>query len=1093
MKILRLCLQISLILVLLAGFVSFFAPAGEAVASPPPQSGPPTVWPGQTYRFEHLGLADGLSQSTVTAILQDSQGFLWFGTEDGLNRFDGYSFTVFRPNLDDPSSISDRWINTLYEDRSGALWIGTRLGGLDRYDSNSGRFIKYKHDSSDSRSLASNTVNAIYQDASGKVWVGSDDGVDWINPDTDAISHVDITLENGISLNRDIVQTIYGDSTGKIWLGFADSGAIQYEPASGTFSQFGASDPNKMRLCSTSFTSITETADGMIWLGTPNGLTRYNPNIGLVVCYRNNPADSKTIGSNVIHSLYVDSSGDLWIGTDHGLDQYQRGANTFIHLVPKPAIDDSLSADRIYSIYEDRGEVLWVGTYGGGINKHEQTQNRFAYFRHDADNPNSLSENFVFPIHADKDGRIWVGTNGGGLNRFDPATGNFTHFVSDPNNPRSLPNNNVWSIYTDSNGALWVGTNRGLSRLIMPSGTFLNYLYDPTNKLESGPNTVYAIAESPDGVLWLGTRDGLGRFDRQQGIFFPEDFASVSNSDSIGRVDSLFFDGNGILWFGSSENGLFRYDTRRRQLQQYRANPAQAGSLSNDSIFDIYQDTHGRLWVATGGGGLNLYDSATDTFQVFTVEQGLPNDVIYGILEDDLGRLWLSTNYGVSRFDPPNESFRNFSISDGLGSMQFNMNAFAKAPNGAMYMGSINGLNAFYPDQILDVDYLPPIVLTSLTYDGEPLSTATTPETTTSIALRYPQNSFEFEFAALGYTASLRNQYAYKLQGFDNNWYELGNKRFGRYTNLPGGNYTLLLKAANSDGVWNEQAIAIPVTVIPPFWVTLWFRLLLVAGVIVSAAIGYRVRVRQVEVRNLELQELVRARTMEIEGLFEQTKELAVIEERNRLALELHDSAKQKAFAALAQLGAVRGLSKSNPSVQKRLDEAENLVAEVIQELTFLIQEMYPVALTEKGLPATVREYVFEWENRTGILVNVTVIEPRQLNLKIEQAVYRITQESLANIARHSEARRVEIELTYESDKLRFTISDNGRGFDVHRKRPGMGLRSMRERIQSIGGQIAVESKPGAGTRITAQVPLTTINNTQKEEMHEENHIHSYR
>jgi ligand-binding sensor domain-containing protein/signal transduction histidine kinase len=1088
---------LGLILALLASLAPQFASAGRAaglfVPPPPDQGAPIMTWPGQTFRFEHLGLEEGLSQSTVMAILQDKQGFLWFGTEDGLNRYDGYTFKVFRPDPDDLYSISDRWINSLYEDRDGHLWIGTQLGGLNRYDAQTGHFMHFRHDPSDPASLASNAVHALFQAPDGNLWVGTDDGLDWLDPVSGAITHVRIVTEEGVSLSGEAIQVIFGDSRGNIWIGTFDEGAILYEPSSHTFSRFGNTELSKNRLCGASVTAIAETFDGMMWVATLNGLTRVYPNTGLVVCHRNNPADSKTISSNAVEALYVDLAGDLWVGTDRGLDQYQTVSNTFLHLVHSPAISDSLSTETIYSIYEDRGGVLWVGTYGGGINKHEQTQDRFAYFRHDPDNSNSLSDNFVFPIHADKEGRVWVGTYGGGLNRFDPATGLFTRFSNNPSNPRTLPSNYIWSIFTDSKGTLWVGTSRGLSRLDASIGAFTNFLYDPANAEESGPNVVYAMAEGADGVLWLGTRDGVGRFDRVQGIFLPEAFPNLSNEDSIGRVMSLHISPAGELWFGTAENGLFRYDIKRRAIKQYRADPETAGSLGHDSVFAIYQDTQGTLWVATGGGGLNRYDSAADTFRAFTDEDGLPNNVVYGILEDDLGRLWLSTNYGVSRFDPLTQTFRNYSVSDGLGSMEFNLNAYAKAPNGAMYFGSIHGLNAFYPNQILDIAYTPPVALTSLTYEGKPLPSETTPETAASIVLRYPQNSFEFEFAALGYTATARNQYAYKLEGFDNDWYFLGNKRIGRYTNLPGGSYTLLLKAANSDGVWNEHYLSIPVTVVPPFWLTWWFRVLLGLGGVAAAVAGYRWRVRQIENRNAELEALVRARTAEIQGLFEQTKELAVIEERNRLALELHDSAKQKAFAALAQLGAAQGLSKSSPAARKHLSEAETLVAEVIQELTFLIQEMYPAALMEKGLPATVREYVFEWENRTGIQANVIIEEPRPLNLKVEQAVYRIIQESLANVARHSRARLVEIELFYRPGCLYVAIVDDGCGFDVSRKLVGLGLRSMRERVQSVGGQIIVESEPGNGTRVTAQVPLSAGPFVLQKGFHEESRLHSYR
>jgi ligand-binding sensor domain-containing protein/signal transduction histidine kinase len=1063
-------------------------------APPPPDQGlDSTSWPGQTFRFEHLGLEDGLSQSTVNVILQDKQGFLWFGTEDGLNRYDGYTFKVFKPNPDDPFSISDRWVNALYEDRTGNLWIGTRLGGLNLYDPQTGSFSHYLHDSSDSTSLSSNNVNALYQDTKGDLWVGTGDGLDLLDPATRTITHVQIETEDGVSLSRVSIRSIFGGSGGDIWFGTTDSGLIRYETTKRIFKRYGNDGVNRNRLCSSSINAITETSDGDLWLATPNGLARFNPIIEIATCFHSNPADTNTLLSNSVETLYVDRAGYLWVGTDRGLDQYRSDSNTFIHLAHNPAILDSLSVETIYSIYEDRGGVLWVGTYGGGVNKHEQTQDRFAFFRYDPSNPNSLSDNFVFPIYADQEGDIWVGTYGGGLNRFDPSTGVFTRFTSDSLNSKSLSSNYVWSIFTDSTGVLWVGTSKGLSRLDQQTGNFTNFTYNPANAEESGPDAVYAITEGADGVLWLGTRNGVGRFDRQQGIFFPEEFQSYNAPDSLGQVVALRMDSAGALWIGTAENGLFQYDIKRRALKQFRSKPGEAGSLGNDSVFNIYQDTKGTIWVATGGGGLNRYDPITDTFKAYTEEDGLPNNVVYGILGDDLGRLWLSTNYGISRFDPATETFRNYSISDGLGSMEFNMGAFAKAPNGAMYFGSINGLNAFYPDQILDITYLPPVALTSLTYEGKPLQSATTPEAARAIVLQYPQNSFEFEFAALSFTATPHNQYAYMLEGFDENWYFLGNKRNGRYTNLPGGNYTLRLKVANSDGVWNENFLSIPVTVIPPFWVTWWFRALLGLGAVFVILVGSRLRVRQVENRNIELEELVRARTVEIEKLFEQTKELAVVEERNRLALELHDSAKQKAFAALAQLGTVNGMSRSNPAVQKHLVEAETLVAEVIQELTFLIQEMYPAALMEKGLPATVREYVFEWENRTDVQANVIVEEPRQLNLKVEQAIYRVIQESLANVARHSKAKHVEIELFYQPDRLRVAIMDDGCGFDVNRKLVGLGLRSIRERVQSVGGQVTFESEKGNGTRVSLEVPLASSLLVLQEGVDEKSHIDSYR
>ena len=390
-----------------------------------------------------------------------------------------------------------------------------------------------------------------------------------------------------------------------------------------------------------------------------------------------------------------------------------------------------------------------------------------------------------------------------------------------------------------------------------------------------------------------------------------------------------------------------------------------------------------------------------------------------------------------------------------------------------MYFGASNGLNVLRPENISDSKYVPPVALTSLTIDGKPIHADTPPEAIQSITLQAPQNSFEFEFVALGYTASERNQYAYKLENFDEDWRYLGAKYDGRYTNLPGGAYTLLLKASNSDGVWNDEPLAIAVTVIPPFWETTQFRLSLglLVGLLVLGV--YRLRIRQAENRTRELEGLVQARTSEMEKLFERTKELAVVEERNRLARDLHDSAKQKAFAALAQLGTVNGLPQNSPAARRHLLEAENLIAEVIQELTFLIQEMYPAALMEKGLPTTVREYAFEWKNRNDIATDVRIESERPLDLKVEQAIYRVIQEGLANVARHSQATRVDVELVYRPDCIEVVIADNGRGFDSQSSLGGLGLRSMRERVESVAGKIKFESQSGQGSKITLSVPIS--------------------
>ncbi|MGE5123293.1 MAG: triple tyrosine motif-containing protein, partial [Acidobacteriaceae bacterium] len=445
----------------------------------------------------------------------------------------------------------------------------------------------------------------------------------------------------------------------------------------------------------------------------------------------------------------------------------------------------------------------------------------------------------------------------------------------------------------------------------------------------------------------------------------------------------------------------------------------------------------------------------------------------YGIVEDEQGYLWLSTNDGLARFDPHTGSSQNYDYNDGLQSNEFNTFAFGKTRAGEIIFAGISGTNLFKPEAVEKNNYVPPVVLTRLTQAGEPLEAEQNVDTLREVTLSWPHNYFEFEFAALSYSNPEKNRFAYYLENFDQDWVTSSAYNFGRYTNLPGGTYTLHIKGSNNDGLWNESGAALTLTVVPAIWQTWWFRGIGIALVIITAVVAYRLRVRSIENYNRELKLQVEKRSREIESLFEQTKELAIIEERNRLARDLHDSAKQKAFAALAQLGAVRSMVDREPdSAQSHLDEVENLVYEVIQELTFLIQEMYPMELKDKGLITVLREYLYEWETRNEMHVNLAVKNERRLPLEIEQALYRISQESLANIARHSHASQVGIELNYDGDCVELMLKDDGCGFNLNQKPAGVGLRTMHERAIMIGGEIKIDSNPGKGTQVIVRVPI---------------------
>jgi ligand-binding sensor domain-containing protein/signal transduction histidine kinase len=1056
------------------------ATAVPAVTSSP--VGTNTVFrePATNIRFVHVNAEDGLSQSVVHCMLQDRQGFMWFGSEDGLNRYDGYKFLIFRPELDNRASISDRWITALFEDNKGFLWVGTRQGGLNRYDPATDQFTHYTNDPGRSNSLVSDYVTVIFEDSRGRLWVGTSEGLDRYASTTDSFEHFNLKINPQQEQVNSSITDIFEDSSGNLWIGTAEMGLYLFNRDQGKFFNYINEPGRSTSLSSDTISAIQQNNNGELWVATDKGLNLFDPQTDIAIRYQHASNNPNSLVNDVIHTLYTDQAGNLWIGTNSGLDRFQSSTRNFVHYRHNPNLESSLSNDVITSIYESADNVLWVGTFGGGLNKYYRGQDRFSYFANQPGDATSLSGNLLFKIHADSDREVWISNFGNGVDCLNTLTGKASHYLYDPSNPSGIASNEVWAVYTDRQNMLWVGTSVGLDRLDAGNTSFVHYTNDPTNPQSILAGAVYDIVEDASGNLWIGTDYGVSYFNRAANTFkqYQHDPLQLDSLSGYG-IATLYIDQSGNLWVGTSNNGLNRFDPATGGFVHYRYSPQIPTSISNNDIMFIFQDSRGILWVGTFGGGLNRYDPASDSFTHYAEADGLPSNVVYGMVEDNYGYLWLSTNNGISRFFPITSTFRNYSARDGLQGNEFDMNAFARDPQGNLYFGGVNGLTAFNPIAVVDSTYIPPVFITSITQNGIPVNPNVSPEAVKEVTLRWPNNNFEFEFAALSYAMPERNQYAYTLENFDASWNIIGSLRDGRYTNLPGGTYTLHVKGSNQDGTWNHDGASIKVTVIPPFWQTTWFIVTASVGALGLLFSGYWIRVKRVQAYNRELERQVRDRTREIERLFEKTKDLAIIEERNRLARELHDSAKQKAFAALAQLGTASEIIASNSRAAKNhLNEAENLVYEVIEDLTFLIQEMYPLALKEKGLETTLREYVFEWESRTDIQVAVRVQGYQRLKLEVEQAMYRIIQEALSNVARHSGATHVDVSLTCDDDMIEAVVSDNGCGFNQQARPAGIGLRSIQERAESLGGSVEIKSESNCGTRLTARVPLAPKNKT---------------
>ncbi|MBI5029783.1 MAG: GAF domain-containing protein [Chloroflexi bacterium] len=824
-------------------------------------------------RFSRLSIEQGLSQSVVQAILQDHYGFMWFGTQDGLNKYDGYIFTVYKHDPDNDFSLSNNWVTAIYEDSSGVLWIGTLGGGLDKFDRDTGRFLHYRNISTSPLSLSNNFISTIYQDRTGIMWIGTQSGLNKFDRTSQQFSNfqTDPNAPNGLKVNA--ITSIHEDVQGILWFG-TTNGLVRYDRSTQEFVLYRnvAGDPTS--LGGNNISSIYEDQSGALWIGTQDGgISRKDSGAKQFVRLQANTKDSASLSGNDVHAIYGDSHGGIWVGTDgYGLNKFDPFNSKFVRYASNPGDPFSLSSDHIFSIYEDKSGVLWIGTWGGGLSKAERPSEQFISYYSRPGQMNSLVSGLVFSVYEEKpSGALWIGT-AEGLDRLDRQTGKFTHYRNDPLNPKSLSTDYVATILQDRSGGMWFGTFGGLDRFDNRTAEFTHYRSDSQDPTSLSSNVILTIYQDRSGTMWIGTQSGgLNKFDQTTGRFVrylsqEGDATSLSNNS----INSMCQDPSGIMWIGTAF-GLNKFDPATGKSIRYLANRENQNSPSVDSVLAVYQDTTGMVWLGTLTGGLNRFDPQTETFKHYREKNGLANDTVYGILEDDDGFLWLSTNKGLSKFDPHSETFRNYDASYGLQSNEFNMGAYFKSPSGEMFFGGINGLTAFYPDIVSDNAYIPPVVLTALTQGGVAYKTNMALENVCELTFSWPNNYFDFEFAALSFAQPEKNQYAYQLENFDARWNPIGAKRFGRYTNLPGGTYTLRIKGSNNDGVWNEQGIALKVTIVPPFWEMLWFRGLVIGLATVLVAGGFRWRVRDIRARNRELERQVQERTW---ALAQQKREL---------------------------------------------------------------------------------------------------------------------------------------------------------------------------------------------------------------------------
>jgi len=847
-------------------------------------------------RLGSLSVEQGLSQSSVFCTLQDRRGFLWFGTEDGLNRYDGYSFRIFRPDVNDPGAISSNFILSLAEDPRGRIWVGTSGEGLNMYDPESETFKVFRAGES-SDSLPNDVITCLLLDRQERLWIGTEVGLCLLDktgtlPENPSIHRIDLA-DTGSN-----IAAIHEDGRGGLWIGTATGQVVRIEDSGGRFHPVSVMS---------GFEQVTAVGDdaGVLLVGTPNGLFLADPERHSRSAVLPRPEDPSSISHAYIRRIYRDRGGLLWIGTDGGglnkmMFDRERARYVFSRYQHDPSNAAGLRSNAIESLYEDRSGVLWIGTYLAGLNKlvftrsegKDRDRERFVQFRHIPGSAGSLPSGAVTSFCEDRRGELWVGTEGGGIRRLSPVQNPWSparfQVINDAQGrPVEIGDTVVTALLADSHGSVWVGTYLGgLTRITLsgdssrPTQT-ARFTLKPGEPGGLSSNFILSLHEDSRGVLWVGTIDGgLCRFDPSARRFISyrtdaADPGTISNDN----VNVILDAGPETLWVGTI-SGLNLMNVSTGRFVRFLPDPARPGSLPNPFIRSLRRDRKGDLWVGTNGGGLcRLVRRGTSpedwTFEIFSSSNaGLPNDVIYGILEDEAGLLWLSTNKGLARFDPVSRSVRSFTRAHGLQGDEFGRGAFLKSRSGELFFGGGNGFNVFHPDDVRDNETAPEVAIVALQLFNQNVPIGPLPDKRSLLPrsipyadrldLSYADKIITFEFAALNFVSPSLNRYSYRMEGLEENWNNVGGRRFATYTTLPPGDYVFHVRAANGDGVWNMDGQRIHVHIKPPFWKTRWFIALVLLSFLSLVLAVYRVRFAGLKRRGRELERLVDQKTHEL-------------------------------------------------------------------------------------------------------------------------------------------------------------------------------------------------------------------------------------